>query len=139
MDATRGARDGFVHERSTQIIGARLQTDGGALCSHLDPRRLDILDQGMERQPRYRMHEHGFPESRTAARTPLPPQRSLHMYVGKRHEFGNSSSPRLQRTKAQQMSRPVCRALHMPEHNGRRGTQADLVSRFHHLQPFIGP
>ena len=62
-----------------------------ALRSHLDPGRLDVGDERMQREPRHRMHQHRFAEGRPAPRRALEIHRRFHMHEGQRHEFGEAA------------------------------------------------
>jgi len=51
MPGPCGARDTFIHQRATQIIGAGLQAHSGACQAHLHPGCLDVADMRRQNQP----------------------------------------------------------------------------------------
>ena len=84
-------RNRLIHESPSEIISARLQTDLHAFRTHLDPGRLNVRDQRMQRQPRYCMHEDSFPEGRAPAGAPFQVDRRLHVHKRQRHKFSEAT------------------------------------------------
>ncbi len=110
----------------------------GARDAHLHPRRLDVLDVRMERQPADRVHQHGLAEGRAHAGLALECDRRLGGDEGQRHQLGEAAGVLLQAADAQQVARPVDRLLDMPEHDGGGRAQADAVGGTHDRKPLLG-
>src|SRR6516164_1920596 len=92
----------------------------------------------MQREAPDRMHQHGLAECGTAPGAALAINRSFHVDERQRHKFGEAARFRLQRTDAQEMSRPVLVAIDVPEHDGGRAFEASMVRRAHDVEPLLG-
>ena len=90
------ARDALVHQRAAEVVGAGVQAQRRAVRPHLHPRRLDVGDQRMQREPRHRVHQHRLAQRRSLARLAAQIHRRFHVHERQRHEFGDAAGLRLQ-------------------------------------------
>ena len=91
----------------------------------------------MQRQARHRVHQDRLAHRRAAARQPAKVHRCLHVHERQRHELGETTGLSLQIPDAQQMPRPMDRALGVAVHDRGRGAQPLAVRRAHHVQPLL--
>ena len=100
MHATGGTGNGFVHQGATEVVGPGFQAYRGALCAHLDPRDLDVPNQGMQHEASHRVHEYGLAESRSRSGAPFTPEGRFHVHITQRHKLGNAACACLQLAQA---------------------------------------
>src|SRR4051812_40012772 len=80
-----GAGDVLVHERATEVVGARLQDLAGTRCPHLHPRHLHVLDPRVIGDAPDSVHEQVLAERGTAPRLALQVDRRRHVHEGEGH------------------------------------------------------
>ena len=92
----------------------------------------------MERQPAHRVHEQELAERRAAAREPLQVHRRLHVHERQRDELREAAARLLLLAHAEQVPRPVHRAVDVAEHDRVVRAEAQPVRRVVHLEPLVG-
>ena len=127
--------DALVDQGSAEVVDSCMQTGLHPLHAHLDPGGLDVSDVRMQNQAGHGVNEHGLAEGR-----PLPGLTATvdggHLrHERQGYEFCEPASAGLKIAQGQQVMRPVLIAIHMAEHDGGCGIQADSMGRFHDLQP----
>lgn len=127
VSSAGGSRNTFIHQSAAKIIRTGVETSGHPLLAHLDPRDLNIRNDGMQSETRHRVHQQGFTKSGPRSCASLAIQRCFHGHKGQRHKFGKAAGSFLQRADFEQMRRPVLCALHVPEHDGGGTSKANLV------------
>ena len=92
----------------------------------------------MQREPGDGVEEQRLAERRPRARSPLQPDRRLHVDERQRDELGESARRPLLGARSEQVPRPVPRRLDVPEHDRHVRAQADAVRGGVNLEPLLG-
>ena len=120
MHCTSRAADALVHQGTTEVVDASVETHPHALLAEFCPGSLDVGYEFVKHQAGHGVHQHHFAKSGSSARVALAIDRRLHMHEWQWHEFRKATGFQLQFTQTQQMAAPVYWLVNVPEHDGRR-------------------
>src|ERR687892_1395160 len=134
----RHPADGFLHQRSTEIVRSAAKDDLRRFDAELDPRHLHVVDNSVEHDPRDGVHPTVLDEGRTGTGLSREIDRRVLMNERERNELRESTRFALDPGKTADVENPMRRRIDVPVHDRRRAANPERVRRSHDLLPRVG-
>ena len=138
MRSTCGPADVLVHQRSAEIVHARIQQLPHTGPADLHPRGLNVVDVTVVGDPADCVDEHRLAEGGAASSLALQIDRRCHVDKRQRDELGEATGTLLEITRADEVPRPVHRILDGPEHDRHVRGEPHRVRNLVTVQPLLG-